>query len=202
MLSAVIWDFTACFGCQITGKNTEGSTSIHRNHLAVLCSAKPPLNTANKYKWKWCRLTSLCCPPAGPRGWTVSSLTSETQSIIGGRNGLKEHSCAVKDSRFYLFAAEHIIPYSELIKKVFLVLPPITGLMGKPVTEKDSLVYQSECALFWIWGWEQRSGILSSLCSTEALTRTPGDFWPTHTHTHTARTAFNEDKCILAANKV
>lgn len=35
LLSAVIWDFTTYSGRQITDKNAEGSTSVHRNHLAV-----------------------------------------------------------------------------------------------------------------------------------------------------------------------
>lgn len=74
-----------------------------------------------------------------------------------------------------------------------------------------SLVSPSQlvCVRFGIWGWERHADILFSPCSTAALTRNPGDFWPGDTHTikdasDTARTLLQSNfriTCVQIACK-
>lgn len=59
------------------------------------------------------------------------------------------------------------------------------SLLARTSTRSPACPTRSGCVTFGIWGWERCSGILSSPCSTAALTRNPGDFWPALARKHT-----------------
>ncbi len=129
------------------------------------------------------RPTSLCSPQCDSFGLMVSTRTSETSnSIIAG---LKIHSHCLTNTHRYAdkdihgtIQTQHTISMSNQWSSISLA--PIMGDFIDAHTHANmrSPVCPSRlvCSRFCIWGWEQHPDTLSSLCSTAALTRNPGDF--------------------------